>query len=110
VLGTLCAGAGITAGTYGSSEFLRADYGPDHPLAALNEDETPGDADYYTIRETENPLFWNCERSRRSLARQTLRSRPTTTASGPPAGRRSDSSSGSPASYPHNLQRQRSVA
>jgi len=63
VLGSLCAGIGLTSGTYEPSEFLRADYAEGHPLAALNENETPGDADYYTVRGTEDPLFWRCERS-----------------------------------------------
>jgi pimeloyl-ACP methyl ester carboxylesterase len=65
VLGSLCADAGLTHDTYRSSEFLRRDYHtvPDHPLAALNEDETPGDVDYYTVRGTDDPLFWRCPRS-----------------------------------------------
>ncbi|MFB6172319.1 MAG: esterase/lipase family protein [Haloarculaceae archaeon] len=65
VLSSMCADVGLTHDTYRSSEFLRADYQsiPDHPLAALNENETPGDVDYYTIRGTGDPLFWNCERS-----------------------------------------------
>jgi hypothetical protein len=47
------------------SPFLRADYESfdDHPLARLNEDETPGDVDYYTLRGTEDPLFWRCPES-----------------------------------------------
>jgi triacylglycerol lipase len=30
---------------------------PDHPLARLNQDETPGDVDYYTLRATEDRYF-----------------------------------------------------
>lgn len=65
VLSSLCADVGLTRQTYRSSEFLRADYRsfPSHPLAALNENETPGDVEYYTIRGTEDPLFWSCETS-----------------------------------------------
>lgn len=65
VLSSICADVGLTYQTYRSSEFLRADYRsfPDHPLAKLNEEETPGDLDYYTVRGIKDPLFWNCERS-----------------------------------------------
>jgi triacylglycerol esterase/lipase EstA (alpha/beta hydrolase family) len=58
-------GAGLQDGTYKMSPFLRADYEEveDHPLARLNEEETPGDVDYYTIRGTEDPLFWGCPES-----------------------------------------------
>jgi hypothetical protein len=57
--------AGLRDGTYKMSPFLRADYADDvdHPLARLNEDETPGDVAYYTIRGTEDPLFWRCAES-----------------------------------------------
>jgi pimeloyl-ACP methyl ester carboxylesterase len=62
VLSSWAADAGLTRGTYRMSPFLRADYDDDedHPLARLNEDETPGDVDYYTVRGTEDPLFWRC--------------------------------------------------
>lgn len=30
---------------------------PDHPLARLNRDETPGDVDYYTIRASQDHFF-----------------------------------------------------
>ena len=62
VLSSWAADAGMTRGTYRMSPFLRADYDDDedHPLARLNENETPGDVDYYTIRGTEDPLFWRC--------------------------------------------------
>jgi triacylglycerol lipase len=65
VLNSYAASAGLTGGTYKMSDFLRRDYDAvdDHPLAALNENETPGDVDYYTIRGTDDPLFWNCEDS-----------------------------------------------
>jgi pimeloyl-ACP methyl ester carboxylesterase len=57
--------AGMRDGTYKMSPFLRADYDrvDDHPLARLNAEETPGDVDYYTIRGTEDPLFWRCRES-----------------------------------------------
>ena len=57
--------AGLRDGTYKMIPFLRADYDreDDHPLARLNDDETPGDVDYYTIRGTEDPLFWRCPAS-----------------------------------------------
>lgn len=57
--------AAMTTGTYKMSPFLRGDYEdvPDHPLRALNADETPGDVDYYTLRGSDDPLFWNCEES-----------------------------------------------
>jgi triacylglycerol lipase len=62
VLSSMAAKTGLTSGTYKMSHFLREDYDElsDHPLAELNTDETPGDIDYYTIRGTEDPLFWNC--------------------------------------------------
>lgn len=62
VLNTWCADAGMNRGAYRVSEFLRSDYAArrDHPLAGLNEEETPGDVDYYTLRGTEDPLFWRC--------------------------------------------------
>jgi pimeloyl-ACP methyl ester carboxylesterase len=65
VLTTWAADAGMRDGTYKMSPFLRADYESfdDHPLARLNEDETPGDVDYYTLRGTEDPLFWRCPES-----------------------------------------------
>ncbi|WP_424017643.1 esterase/lipase family protein [Halorientalis pallida] len=65
VLNSYAASAGLTGGTYKMSDFLRRDYDTvdGHPLAALNENETPGDVDYYTIRGTDDPLFWNCEDS-----------------------------------------------
>lgn len=54
--------AGLRDGTYKMANFLRADYDrdADHPLARLNREETPGDVEYYTIRGTEDPLFWRC--------------------------------------------------
>jgi len=57
--------AGMSEGTYKMSPFLRDDYDrdDDHPLARLNADETPGDVDYYTLRGTEDPLFWGCPES-----------------------------------------------
>jgi pimeloyl-ACP methyl ester carboxylesterase len=65
VLNAWCAETGVSAGDYASSEFLRSDYAelPDHPLASLNEDETPGDVDYYTLRGTDDALFWRCRDS-----------------------------------------------
>jgi pimeloyl-ACP methyl ester carboxylesterase len=62
VLSSWAADAGMTHGAYRVSPFLRADYedDADHPLGRLNEDETPGDVDYYTVRGTEDPLFWQC--------------------------------------------------
>jgi pimeloyl-ACP methyl ester carboxylesterase len=65
VLNAWCADAGLNRGVYRVSEFLRADYDRrrDHPLAGLNEEETPGDVDYYTLRGTEDPLFWRCRES-----------------------------------------------
>jgi len=64
VLSSLAARAGPSGGTYKMSHFLRDDYErlDDHPLAALNADETPGDVNYYTLRGTEDPLFWNREK------------------------------------------------
>ena len=65
VLSTWCVESGLRGGAYGCSEFLRADYAdvPNHPLASLNEAETPGDVDYYTVRGTDDPLFWRCRDS-----------------------------------------------
>jgi len=65
VLNSMAANVGLTGGTYKMSSFLRDDYERlgDHPLAQLNENETPGDVDYYTIRGTQDPLFWNCRDS-----------------------------------------------
>ena len=37
--------------------FLQDGTAEESPLAALNEDETPGAVDYYTIRGVEDPLF-----------------------------------------------------
>jgi pimeloyl-ACP methyl ester carboxylesterase len=48
---------GLTEGTYGVCRFLQDGPAGESPLAALNENETPGDVDYYTIRGTEDPLF-----------------------------------------------------
>jgi triacylglycerol lipase len=65
VLSSMAARTGINGGTYKMSQFLRDDYErlDDHPLATLNENETPGDVDYYTLRGTNDPLFWNCAES-----------------------------------------------
>lgn len=65
VFNTWCADAGLQSDEYQVSPFLRADYEDheDHPLAALNRDETPGEIDYYTIRGTEDALFWGCPES-----------------------------------------------
>ncbi len=65
VLCTWCSETGINGGPYRSSEFLRADYEeiPNHPLSVLNGDETPGDIEYYTLRGTEDTLFWRCRES-----------------------------------------------
>jgi pimeloyl-ACP methyl ester carboxylesterase len=65
VLSTWCVETGLQRGPYGSNRFLRADYDeiPDHPLASLNTDETPGDIDYYTIRGTDDTIFWRCHDS-----------------------------------------------
>ena len=56
---------GIRDGPYKVTPFLRGDYerDDDHPLARLNDEETPGDVDYYTIRGTDDPLFWRCRES-----------------------------------------------
>lgn len=56
----LCCTLGFDAGPFAVSDFLRDDYAhlPDHPLAELNADETPGDVDYYTIRGRYDTLFW----------------------------------------------------
>lgn len=60
-----CAEAGLDSHGYRLSPFLRADYDEhdDHPLALLNRNETPGDVDYYTLRGTEDALFWQCSES-----------------------------------------------
>ncbi len=65
VLCTWCSDAGINGGPYSSSEFLRADYEtiPNHPLSVLNINETPGDIEYYTLRGTDDNLFWRCQDS-----------------------------------------------
>jgi pimeloyl-ACP methyl ester carboxylesterase len=57
--------AGLSEDTYKVTPFLRDDYDEQegHPLADLNADETPGDVDYYTLRGTEDPLFWGCPES-----------------------------------------------
>ncbi|WP_435195938.1 esterase/lipase family protein [Natronomonas sp. EA1] len=62
IFSSWCADSGMTDGPYKVSPFLRADYDDydDHPLSLLNENETPGDIRYYTIRGSEDPLFWNC--------------------------------------------------
>lgn len=59
---SMAAKNGIDSGTYKASPFLRADYErfEGHPLKQLNEDETPGDVEYYTIRGANDPLFVNC--------------------------------------------------
>jgi pimeloyl-ACP methyl ester carboxylesterase len=49
--------AGLTDGTYEVCHFLQDGTAEESPLAALNEDETPGAVDYYTIRGVEDPLF-----------------------------------------------------
>ncbi len=60
-----CAEAGIDGDDYQVSPFLRADYDEhdNHPLAWLNRDETPGDIDYYTIRGSDDALYWRCDES-----------------------------------------------
>lgn len=65
VLCSWCADTGMNTGPYSSSEFLRADYEdiPDHPLSILNLNETPGDVEYYTVRGTDDTLFWRCRDS-----------------------------------------------
>jgi triacylglycerol esterase/lipase EstA (alpha/beta hydrolase family) len=65
VLNTWCVEAGLRNGAYKVSPFLRADYESirGHPLAELNRNETPGDIDYYTLRGTNDPLFWRCQES-----------------------------------------------
>jgi pimeloyl-ACP methyl ester carboxylesterase len=56
---TLCCAFGMDNGPFQVSEFLREDYDrhPGHPLTVLNDDETPGDIDYYTIRGLYDQLF-----------------------------------------------------
>ncbi len=65
VLNRWCDEAGRSTGAYKVCPFLRADYErfDGHPLSVLNRDETPGEIDYYTIRGTDDPLFWRCEDS-----------------------------------------------
>lgn len=65
VLNTWCVETGLQRGAYRVSDFLRSDYDavPGHPLAQLNENETPGDVEYYTLRGTDDPLFWRCQES-----------------------------------------------
>lgn len=60
-----CAETGLQTNDYQVTPFLRADYEKHdkHPLAALNLNETPGDVDYYTIRGTEDALYWGCPTS-----------------------------------------------
>ena len=67
VFNTWCAEAGIDGEDYRVSPFLRADYEKyeDHPLTWLNRDETPGDIDYYTVRGTDDALYWRCPESPR---------------------------------------------
>jgi pimeloyl-ACP methyl ester carboxylesterase len=50
--------SGVPLGT-ARARFLNPDRldRPDHPLARLNENETPGDVDYYTIRATKDRFF-----------------------------------------------------
>ncbi|MFB6179097.1 MAG: esterase/lipase family protein [Halorientalis sp.] len=64
-LNSLAARTGLTSGTYKMSHFLRNDYEhrSGHPLRELNAEETPGEIDYYTLRGTDDPLFWNCQDS-----------------------------------------------
>lgn len=54
---TLAVRVGLTEGTYEVCRFLQDGPAGESPLATLNENETPGDVDYYTIRGTEDPLF-----------------------------------------------------
>lgn len=65
VLNSWCATVDMCAGPFRVSPFLRADYESreGHPLGRLNEEETPGEVDYFTLRGTEDPLFWGCEDS-----------------------------------------------
>lgn len=57
---TLCCNYGFDIGPGQVSPFLRADHArqSDHPLTELNQNETPGDVDYYTIRGQYDRLFW----------------------------------------------------
>lgn len=50
---------GFSFGPWAPSRFLRSDYEriDDHPLKLLNQDETPGDTTYYTVRGTRDDLF-----------------------------------------------------
>lgn len=56
----LCCNSGLDVGPCQVSGFLRDDYAlhPNHPLTELNQNETPGDVDYYTIRGQYDRLFW----------------------------------------------------
>lgn len=65
VFNTWCAEVGIDTDGYQVCPFLRADYDEHgkHPLASLNRNETPGDVEYYTLRGTDDALFWQCSRS-----------------------------------------------
>jgi len=49
----------LTVGPARTTWFLNPEHldDPDHPLARLNRDETPGDVDYYTLRATEDRFF-----------------------------------------------------
>lgn len=62
---SMAAKVGISGGTYKMSRFLRGDYDRfrSHPLKELNRDETPSDAEYYTIRGSQDPLFMGCPKS-----------------------------------------------
>lgn len=65
VFNTWCAEVGIDTDGYQVCPFLRADYDDHdkHPLASLNRNETPGEVEYYTLRGTDDALFWQCSRS-----------------------------------------------
>lgn len=51
--------AGVSAGAARTNWFLNPDNldDPAHPLVRLNEEETPGDVEYYTLRATEDRYF-----------------------------------------------------
>jgi pimeloyl-ACP methyl ester carboxylesterase len=57
--GSALASDSINFGPGRVSSFLdpRALDDPDHPLARLNQNETPGDIDYYTVRASEDRFF-----------------------------------------------------
>jgi len=57
---TLCCKSGLDSGPFQVSGFLRDDYDryTNHPLSELNDNETPGEIDYYTIRGRYDSLFW----------------------------------------------------